>query len=65
MVANKEKKKKVKTKKVFEKAKGWEDVGKGDNVALFKSERGSFYAVMGRTKFYLRAAQGKGRRMKL
>ena len=65
MVANLAKNKKLKTRKVLKKAKGWESIGSGDQVALFKSERGSFFAVMGSTKFYIRPAKGIVRKKKL
>ena len=64
MVSNLEKKKKVRSKTVFQKAKGWKEVGMGDNVALFKSQRGCFFAVMGYTKFYIRPAEWKVRKQK-
>ena len=63
MVANRNKKK-VKTKIVLRKANGWKNVGMGDEVAIFKSERASYFTVMGLTKFYLRPAKGIVRRKK-
>ena len=44
---------------MFSKASGWQDIGKGKSASVFLSQRGTYIAVVGRTKFYLRTLSKK------
>ena len=59
MVPNIKKQKKKQPKNVLQKATGWKEVGLGPHAAIFRSERVSYFTVMGRTKFYPRPADAK------
>ena len=52
-------KKKTHSSRMFCKASGWQEIGKGKSASVFLSQLGKYIAVVGRTKFYLRTLSKK------